>query len=286
MNDETREIMNDNPQDTITPNTTHSSQKGLAIGSLVTGIIAFLTGLAPVWGILAGITAIVLGIFAIRKSAPKAFGIIAIIGGSLAFLTSLATTGLLMYGIFNPSAGSSIDRENRENTQKLLNEKKDYAKGETMLFNGWSLKVNSVEVITDQYQRQLARYGGDQSDKLLDIWLKKYRENDYYIVNITVTNTDIPVEDLPFLMDNAIEMTDGTSNYGMPIAAVDVPEPRFQGKSYEIGESQTAYLLFEVPKSQASLPKKLLVDLTIFLDGAKEQGYAKESDTLRYTLEI
>jgi hypothetical protein len=69
--------------------------KGLAVGALVTGIIAFLSGWAPVWGIIAGGAAIVLGLLALRAHQSKGMGITGISLGALALLTSVLTTAAM-----------------------------------------------------------------------------------------------------------------------------------------------------------------------------------------------
>lgn len=66
--------------------------QGIAIAALITGIVAFVTGLAPVWGILAGGAAVVLGILALRRRQPRGMAIAGIVLGALALLASTMTT--------------------------------------------------------------------------------------------------------------------------------------------------------------------------------------------------
>jgi hypothetical protein len=55
-----------------TPTPSTSTVHGLSIAALVVGVVAFLSGLVPVWGLLVGIAAIVLGTIALKKSkTPK-----------------------------------------------------------------------------------------------------------------------------------------------------------------------------------------------------------------------
>lgn len=65
---------------------------GLAIAALVISIIAFLTGLVPVLGMLLGAAAVALGILALRARQSKGMSITALILGGLAVLTSLGMT--------------------------------------------------------------------------------------------------------------------------------------------------------------------------------------------------
>lgn len=83
------------------------ASNALAITALVVGIVAFVSGVAPFWGILAGVAAIVLGALALRKRQHKAMSIIGIVGGALAAITSLITTIMLIAGL--AAAGSAID---------------------------------------------------------------------------------------------------------------------------------------------------------------------------------
>ncbi|MET3636756.1 MULTISPECIES: Ltp family lipoprotein [Curtobacterium] len=64
---------------------------GLAIAALVVGIVAFLTGLVPVFGALVGITAVVLAILALRKQQSKGLAVTGLVLGALATLSSIGT---------------------------------------------------------------------------------------------------------------------------------------------------------------------------------------------------
>ena len=66
--------------------------KGLAIGSLVAGIVAALLGWIPFAGLIAGIVAIVLGVLALRRGQPKVLAIIGIVLGAGGALVSLFFT--------------------------------------------------------------------------------------------------------------------------------------------------------------------------------------------------
>ena len=65
---------------------------GLALASLVTGVVAGLMSLLPVAGALVGIAAVVLGVMAIRRKQSKVLAVIGIVLGVLGFAISLFFT--------------------------------------------------------------------------------------------------------------------------------------------------------------------------------------------------
>jgi hypothetical protein len=66
--------------------------KGLALAALVVGIVAFLTGLVPVFGAIVGIAAIVLAVLALRKRQPKALAVTGLALGAVAVVASVLVT--------------------------------------------------------------------------------------------------------------------------------------------------------------------------------------------------
>ncbi|MBK7819740.1 MAG: DUF5067 domain-containing protein [Tessaracoccus sp.] len=66
--------------------------RGLAIAAFVVGIAAFLSGLVPVWGIVAGLAAVALGIISLLKGQTKWMTVLAIVLGGLAVVASAFTT--------------------------------------------------------------------------------------------------------------------------------------------------------------------------------------------------
>lgn len=79
--------------------------KGLAIAALVVGIVAFLTGLAPFFGLIAGAAAVVLGILALRRAQSKGMAITGLSLGAVGAVTSLIVT--LVFAAALGTAGSS-----------------------------------------------------------------------------------------------------------------------------------------------------------------------------------
>jgi hypothetical protein len=84
----------------VQPNSPAPSS-GLAIAALVVGILAFLTGLAPIWGIIAGGAAVALGAIALAKKQSKGLALTGLILGGVAMLASLVTTVALVAGLAN-----------------------------------------------------------------------------------------------------------------------------------------------------------------------------------------
>ena len=72
---------------------------GLAITALIVGIVAFLSGLAPFWGLIAGAAAVALGAVALAKKQNKGLAVAGLILGAVAALTSLITTVILIGGV-------------------------------------------------------------------------------------------------------------------------------------------------------------------------------------------
>ncbi len=98
------DLQPDHPsQDAITTATASPAPvpgpKGLAISALVVGIVAFLSGLAPVWGIIVGGAAVALGALALARKQSKGLALTGLILGSLAALSSLAATVALFAGV-------------------------------------------------------------------------------------------------------------------------------------------------------------------------------------------
>ncbi len=81
------------------------SAGGLAIGALVRGILAFVTVWAPIWGILSGGGAAVLGFLALRARQSTGMSITGIVLGGLALLTSVVTTLTTMATLMSPASG-------------------------------------------------------------------------------------------------------------------------------------------------------------------------------------
>lgn len=72
---------------------------GLAVAALIVGIVAFFSGLLPIWGILAGLAGVALGIVALVRGQSKPLSIIGAVLGGFALLASFGTTFALIAGV-------------------------------------------------------------------------------------------------------------------------------------------------------------------------------------------
>lgn len=164
---------------------------GLAIAALVVGVAAFLTGWIPVWGLIAGIAAVLLGIFALVKGQSKGMAIPGLILGAIAALTSLVTTIVMIVGIGStnvitttpdsdtpastnsePSTGqnqSSDKTGTRENPAPLSSE---------ISSDDWTVMVNSFNPDGNNFVAEANKYNDEPAEG-----------SHYVIVNYTVTYT-------------------------------------------------------------------------------------------------
>jgi len=81
---------------TVPPPAPHNS---LAVAAFVLGLIAFIGGFTPVWGIFVGSIAVALGVFALQKPTLKPLSIIGIVAGSIGVLASLLFSLVLFIGV-------------------------------------------------------------------------------------------------------------------------------------------------------------------------------------------
>lgn len=82
---------------------------GLAIAALIVGIVAFVTGWIPIFGLLVAIVGIVLGILVVRKPVRRGFGWTAIGLSALAALTNIIMIVVVFLGpaLFWSAVGST-----------------------------------------------------------------------------------------------------------------------------------------------------------------------------------
>lgn len=83
----------------VPPATAVKPPAALAISALVVGGVAFLSGLAPFWGIIVGAGAIALGVFALLRKQRTVLAATGLGLGTIAAFTSLITTVALISGI-------------------------------------------------------------------------------------------------------------------------------------------------------------------------------------------
>lgn len=154
---------------------------GLAIAALVVGIVAFISGWAPFWGFIAGVTAVVLGILGLRKPGLKGMSIAGLVTGAVGALWSLVVSAFFILAIVSVGIGGAaleqgiregLDEYNAE-TRALIDAKKDFAKGETAVFEKLEVTVNSVQ----------RGYEHDSS------FVTPGEGKEFILVNVTVKNT-------------------------------------------------------------------------------------------------
>ncbi|SDG31934.1 hypothetical protein [Microbacterium sp. 77mftsu3.1] len=76
----------------------------LAVAALVVGIVAFLTGIVPWAGLLLGLTAFGLGIYALTRGQSKVMALVGGSLGSIAGVTGLISTSALMMWLLSGNA--------------------------------------------------------------------------------------------------------------------------------------------------------------------------------------
>lgn len=133
-----------NPQQSTQPN---AKPNGFAIAALVVGIIAAMSGWIPFWGLLVGITAIVLGVLGLKTVSGKGMAIAGIVTGAVGALTGLLVVIFFTVTLVNFSSVREAASQRAEQNQALDNIKKMYSKGETANFaNIYTVRVNTVSL--------------------------------------------------------------------------------------------------------------------------------------------
>jgi len=233
---------------------------GLAIAALIVGIIAFLSGLLPFWGFLAGTTAVILGAIALRKPELKGLAITGIVTGGLAVLTNIVATALFVLSILALGAsGSVVDqaiKEANSETKTQVQAKKDFSKGETAKFENLEVKINSVE----RNFTPESSFSGAPEGK------------EYIVLNLTIKNVG---EQSQYVSTYTFGLDDG----GMvKNASFYDKEPRLEGGTLNADGSITGNIVYEVTKDASDL--KLQYETTVY------DLEASESKELIYTLAI
>ncbi len=225
---------------------------GIGIAALIVGIVGFLSGLLPIWGLIVGAVAVVLSILALKKSAGnKGFGITGLILGGIAVITNLIVTvfWILAFSFAAVGTGAALDASKTitetlsaqdKAAQSQIDAKKDFAVGEKARFGEFEVKVNSVNknyVSSDKYSQ------ADSGKK-------------YILVNITVTNPSdegVSVSSYDFKLN-----ADGVANSTSYVSIDD----EFQGGTLEKGASTSGNLIFAVKDDAKEL--KLQFETQVF----------------------
>ena len=241
------------------PHQNHTATNGLAVASLVVGIVAFISGWLPFWGLLAGVAAIVLGALALKKGTGKGMSIAGIVTGGIAALTSLMFT---VFFILALAAGTAVVHQAQNEAQKqtaqgqqMIDAKKDFAKGETAVFGTLQVKVNSV---TYGYSPDSAYYQPADGKQ-------------YIVVNVTVKNIG---QDSEYVSPYTFTVNDN----GVATANAFVTvEPQLDASDLSPGATTTGNVVYEVNQGAPNL--KLQYETTAY-------GANYEPKQLTYTLAI
>jgi hypothetical protein len=205
-----------------------SSSNGFAITALVVGIVAFLLGWTGILGLVLAIVALVFGILALTKKQSKGMGITGIALGSVALLTSLffITVGLAVLG----GVAQVADQVSKD--QKSVDEtKKDFAKGETAIFDTLEVKVKSTPNWTSN-----------------DAYITPKDGNEYLMLSLNIKNTsDKTVSVNPF--EFGINENGVVSEYDF-VAATQTPLNAVELKP---GATLNGDLVYQVKKGATGL---------------------------------
>jgi len=134
------------PEPTPAINTV-SQTNGIAVASMVVGIISLLFSWIPIIGLIGfigGIVAIILGIIALKKAAGKGLSIAGIVTGAMSVLCSLVIAFFIFAGI--ALIGSAVVEDSKNTTTNGTNDQmqKSFKVGDVINFDGKKVTINSV----------------------------------------------------------------------------------------------------------------------------------------------
>lgn len=237
------------------PAANHTATNGLAVASMVVGLVAFFSGWVPFWGLLTGIAAIVLGVIALKKPTGKGLSVTGIVTGGIAALTSVLFTIFFVIALTASSAVVNETQNKISQNQQMIEAQKDFNKNQTAIFGNFQVKVNSVQ---RDYMPESTYYQPEAG-------------KEYVVVNLTVKNIGDDSELVaPYtfsLTSNGLEATDAFVSIDSELPSTDL----------QPGTSVTGDVVFEVNKGASNL--KLTYTTTLY-----DTGY--DLKKLVYTLEI
>lgn len=240
--------------------------KGLAIAALIVGIVAFLTGLIPVWGIILGLVGVALGVIALVKKQPKALALTGTILAAVAVVASIIATifaGALTAVIFDSveeqtsvtaessEDGESTDSEAGESVSEQGTREDPFPIGTTIVSKDWDVVVNSVNLSANDAVAEANSFNDPAPEG-----------QQYAVANVTVTykgeDTGMPV----FVQIDYVTAT------GEVISTWDsfaiAPEPTFGSGELYAGGTSTGNLAFLIPSSADGI---LRIEPGVFADG-------------------
>lgn len=207
-------------------------KNGLAVASMVVGIIALLMCTIPIIGLILGIIALVLGIMGLKKTDDRGMAIAGISTGGLSIFINILTTIFVILSItLFGEIMSQADYTHNDSNQVTETTNKEFAKDEVAVFGNYKVKVNSV---TRNYSPK------DEIDKASG-------GNELVVVNVSVKNAD--QNPTHFSTSDLRLNADGAANYATFLNI----EPSLTSGVLSSGETVTGNIVFEVKKDAASL---------------------------------
>lgn len=240
------------------------STNGLAIAAMVVGIFAFILGWVPFIGLLLGATAVVLAIVGLKKTAGKGMSIAGLVTGGLAVLWNLVVIVLLVsslaiFGGIASQIGLNINSYTAEQQAKL-DAKKDFAKGETAVFDKFEVKANLTQRnYKPNMPEDLSSPTADNSKELVIVNVN--------IKNISQATASLTASDLKLNVNGVLA---SWSDFTV--------DPVFTGGSLSKGASYTGNLVYEIDKGATNL--KLQYDEPFYITTNPK------INSLTYTLKI
>lgn len=221
----------------------HQAPAGLAIAALVTGIVAFVFGWVPFFDYAAGITAIILGIIALKKHAGvRGMSIAGIILGCVATLWSIVVSiflviGLVALGTTGAVYGDAINQANQAlgqytaENKALVDAKKDFNKGDTATFGHFEVKVTNVQrnyVPSDSHSTPATG-------------------NEFIVVTVNVKNVGTQSETIS---NYDFKMND---NGAADMTSYITVDPAFTGGELPVSASASGTIVYEITKDSNNL---------------------------------
>ena len=280
------------PTQPLVPEAPTQKANVLAILSLVTGVLAFLTGFIFL-GIIFGVAAIILGLLSRKKPGGKAFMIAGLVTGGIGALSGIIFTVILLAGMANGTllTGLRVDEyvdPNAETNKALIESKKDFAKGEVARFADLEVTVNAVNDNLTVKQPVRSDYT-DAFAYSLDATQASPNGKRYVLVDLTVKNVGKETLSEGFayssgLIELKADDTDAELPYNdiveyKPLRAILNPDMAvLETEELKAGASVTGKYLFQIPTSSKELKLQYETSVT--------NPETKNPTTLRYTLSL
>jgi len=264
--DNEKEVTKPAPAPAMQPAAPSSSTNGLAIASLVTGILAFLCGLFFM-GLVFGAAAVVLGVVGLKRPGGRGLAIAGITTGIVGAVSGAVFTVFWVIALMGVSIGAGtvatqLDKANdaiaaqNQSIKDQIAAKKDFLKDETAVFGDFELKVNSV---TRNYvpDETYSRASAGKELIIVNVSVKNISSDSQYF-----TNYDLGINE------------NGITNDASYVEA----SPSFDGGNISSGATAEGNIVYEVTKDASVL--KLQYETIVY------DAEVYTSKTLVYTLAV